>query len=338
MNKFSELTVVVPAYNRVDELGELLQSIENQDVYPAEVLIVEDCSPQRHQIRNVCNVWKERLSPRGVEVRLVENELNLGFDKNIRKCIEESRTRWALLMGNDDVLLKNAVGEVRDFLSKNDVHVVSRSFVRFKKDIAEPLGVSKLSDVDRVYSAGTAEPKYIFRCSAFIAGLVFDVPFCKALSTDRYDGGLYYQIYLTAEAFCAKGIGYISAPIVGGRADNPPMFGSSSSEQGVHVPGGYSAKSRAAMWRSVLTICSDVGTKFSVDLLTPMKNELMVRQSFHIFEMNAGASPKALGDLKDALSALGLFSHPLPNFLYYLNMFLGRRAKLFYSIVRRAMQ
>ena len=338
VEKFYEICVVIPAYNRTTELQELLESIANQQVMPASVLVVEDDSPERKNIATICRAWKEKFSLVGVELKYVENPVNLGFDANVRQCLDLCEQRWALLMGNDDLLLPNAIDAVRDFVMNHPVMMVSRSFIRFDKDISRPLGVSSLSKEDMIYRAGFSDPKYLFRCSAFIGGLVLDTFECKKIATLKYDGSLYYQIYLAAVAFCTTGIGYISQPTVGGRAGNPPMFGSAKNEVGVHIPGSYTANSRRAMWKGVLHIAKDIGNEFDFDLYTQIKKELTIRQSFHIFEMNVSATKDELLRLRAMLVSLDLYSHWLPKVFFTINYIAGRRADFIYAAVRYVFQ
>lgn len=334
----ADISVVVPAYNRTHELVELLVSVLQQTQMPREVVIVEDFSPERYSISKVCEDYAPLFVKAGSSLRYVENEVNLGFDRNLRKCLNIPEGKWALLLGNDDLLLPVAVEEVVRYLSLNDVSVVSRSFIRFDNDVMQPLGLSKISDTDAVFKVGISSSNMIFRSGAFIGGLLFDVDFCRRNEVSSYDGSLYYQIYLFSLAFCTKGIGYISTPIAAGRAGNPPMFGAADNEKSDHVPGAYTASGRAKMWQSVLGIVADIQKKFNVDMMSDIKHELMVRQSFHIFEMNAGAGYLANRELAHALSRIGLFSHYLPFSLFVLNAVLGRRASVFYGLVRRFMQ
>lgn len=332
------ISVVVPAFNRPSELGELLDSVLAQGVLPDEVLICEDNSPQRAEIRSVCEEYADKFSEKGIRFNYVENEDNLGYDKNLRKCLESACSDWALILGNDDILLPDGIRELRKYISENSVDFVSRAFVRFNISVTSPLGVSSISDHDVIFSRNNAPPRMIFRAAGFVGGLAVRTEFARRLSTDEFDGGLYYQIYLAAVAFCEEGIGYISSPIVGGRADNPPMFGSSASDSDVHVPGSYTAKGRARMWKAVLQIVERVGFEHNLDLRKDIKRELTVRQSFHVFEMNAKSSRSELKNLKTALSELGLFSHPLPITLYWLDYLFGRRATVFYKLCRKLIQ
>lgn len=334
----TDVSIVVPAYNRSDELVELLNSVLSQTMMPGEILIVEDRSPQREKIKSVCEEYAPLFQNAGSSLRYIENEVNIGFDRNLRKCLSLPYGKWALLLGNDDLLLPNAVEEVVQYLSVNDVLVVSRSFLRFNDNVSKPLGVSRISSEDAIFKVGNSSSSMIFRSGAFIGGLLFDVDFCRSNETDAYDGSLYYQIYLFSLAFCSKGIGYISTPIAAGRAGNPPMFGAADNEKSVHVPGAYTASGRAKMWKGVLSIVSDVQNRFGFNLIADIKRELMIRQSFHIFEMNAGAGFYANRDLARELSLIGLFSHPLPFSLCCINMLFGARASTFYSVVRRFFQ
>ena len=334
----SDVSVVVPAYNRPEELRELLNSVLSQSMSPLEVVIVEDCSPERNLLRQVCSDFKLLFDAKSINLRLIENDVNLGFDRNLRKCLGSPDGKWALLLGNDDLLLPNAVEEVVRYLSENDVSVASRSFIRFDKDVKMPLGVSSISDVDMVFNVKNSSSNMIFRSGAFIGGLLFDVDFCRRNEVNAYDGSLYYQIYLFSVAFCEKGIGYISTPIAAGRAGNPPMFGSSDNEKSIHVPGAYTATGRGKMWSGVLKIVSDVQDKFNINLVKDVRRELMVRQSFHIFEMNAGSGFRANFDLACHLYRLGLFVHFLPISLFILNVVFGRLASIFYGFTRSVFQ
>lgn len=336
----NNISIVIPAYNRVIELAELFDSILLQSTYPDSVIICEDVSPERENIKALCDSYHERFTNVGIEFRLVFNEVNLGYDKNLRKCIHLANTEWALLMGNDDVLLPNCIQTIKNFVSKsefNSVKLISRTFFRFNNSISAPLGKSSLFEHDCIIDKKMS-PKYIFRSAGFVGGLIVNTAFAKAYETEQYDGSLYYQIYLSALAYCNNGIGYIATPIIGGRADNPPMFGQSADDSDVHIPGSYSAKGRAKMWKGVLDIATDIGNLYNIDLYGPIQYELSVRQAFHIFEMNAGQNHDKLKELRIELSKLCLFNHPFPVALYMLNIVFGKKAKGIYSLARKFMQ
>lgn len=333
------ISLAIPAYSRVSELNELLLSVEVQDLLPAEIIICEDCSPQRKEIRKLVLPFVSRLLLRGCTLIYIENTINLGYDGNVRKLLRESSQKWTMLIGNDDLTLPGCFQIAEKFLLRNpSVKVVSRSFVRFSTEINSSLGVSNIATSDKVFVAGVDKSRMLFRACGFVGGLLIDSYWAKILDTDQYDGTLYYQIYLAAQAFCEDGIGYISTPIVGGRAGNPPLFGSASSEKGIHVPGSYTPSGRAKMWQSVMEICRDVGEAKGINLIDDVKKELAIRQSFHVFEMMVNAEKKVLNELRCELKKIGLYSHLFPMILFWIIRLMGRRAKLFFDLVRKIEQ
>jgi abequosyltransferase len=337
--KTLDIAVGIPAYGRCPELRELIASIYAQTALPAEITICEDLSPDRPLIRSIVDEWESRFAVEGCTINYVENLENLGYDRNLRNVIANSHASAVLLVGNDDVLLPDCIEIAWQYVVQNPtLQVISRSFIRFEDDISRPVGVSRIAPRDKIFRSTNSSSKMIFRTCGFIGGLIVKREWALRVATDEYDGTLFYQIYLGSIAFCEAGIGYISRPIIGGRAGRPPLFGSASVEVSVHVPGSYTPEGRANMWQGVLRIAEDVGRQYKTELRSGLRRELEVRQSFHVFEMMIGQDHKKLSELRSQLLKLGLFSHPLPQTLYLINVLLGRRATLVYSTARRLLQ
>jgi glycosyltransferase involved in cell wall biosynthesis len=339
MNKIKEgYSIAIPAYGRPQEFTALLDSILKMEKLPDEVIICEDDSKERHQIRNLTQSKSTEFTLKKIKLTYIENETNLGYDANIRKLIAESQFKWVILIGNDDLFLKNGLIEIDSFCKKNpDIAMISRPFIRFKEDINEPIGISRMFPKETIVNTNISS-KFIFRICGFVGGLVVNKVWATKFETNKYDGTLYYQIYLGAHAYCTNGIGYLANPSVGGRAGNPPLFGESAKDGNLHIPGAYSAKARAKMWKGVLDIGQDVGEQHDINLIDGLKEELEVRQCFHIFEMNVGVSKEVLNELKIELQNLDLFNHYLPKSLYLLNRTFGKYAYYFYYLTRKFLQ
>lgn len=338
MTQENTYSIAIPAYGRPNELIELFDSIYQMEKQPEEIIICEDFSKDRKKISEIVTNQINRFSNKNVIITYIENEVNLGYDANIRKLINRAKSKWVVLIGNDDLFLKNSLDDINDFCDKNpQVAMVSRTFLRFDTDIKKPIGTSSLFKEDKIIKTGD-DAKLIFRMCGFVGGLVINKEWAMQYETNEYDGTLFYQIYLAANAFSTNGIGYISKPIVGARTGNPPMFGDSEKDGTLHIPGAYSAKGRASMWAGVLKIGKNVGEKYNVNLYDSLRNELMIRQSFHVFEMNVGVNKKTLAELKEELEKLNLFNHWFPKTLYICNKVLGKKAYYLYSSIRKAMQ
>lgn len=331
-------SIAIPAYGRPNELIKLFDSIYQMEKQPDEIIICEDFSKDRKKINEIVTSQIHRFSNKNVVITYIENEVNLGYDANIRKLINKAQSDWVILIGNDDLFLKEGITNIDEFCTKNNsVGMVSRTFIRFEKNINKPLGTSSLFNEDKIIKKED-DPRLIFRTCGFVGGLVVNKEWAKKLETTEYDGTLYYQIYLSANAFCTNGIGYIAKPTVAARTGNPPMFGESEKDKKAHIPGSYSAKGRATMWKGVLDIGNNIGKKFNINLYEPLRNELMVRQSFHIFEMNVGVKKETLNELKGELKNLNLFNHWFPKTLYYVNLIFGKKAFYVYYLIRKIFQ
>lgn len=331
-------SIAIPAYGRPNEFEELLGSIYEMDMMPDEVIICEDFSRERDEIRFIAEKYLTIFKSKNVTLSYIENQQNLGYDANIRKLIDLASGKWVILIGNDDLFLRNGLTEIDAFCKRNEsIAMISRPFIRFEKDINKPLGISRILQNETIIDKKDSA-KLIFRMCGFVGGLVINKEWAKNLATDKYDGTLFYQIYLAAHAFCTTGIGYLANPSVGGRAGNPPLFGNSEKHGNVHVPGSYSAKGRALMWKGVLDIGKDVGDHYNIKLHEELQRELMVRQSFHVFEMNVGVTKQTLKELRSELRELNLFDHWIPKTLYFLNNNFGKNAYYVYYLTRKIMQ
>lgn len=338
MNTLEGYSIAIPAYGRPREFEELLTSILDSSIFPDEVIACEDFSPERSDITKVALRWTPLLESKGIKFSYIENDRNLGYDGNVRKLIESAAYKWVILMGDDDVILKDGLSIIKEFCLKNpNVSMISRPFLRFVDSINHPLGVSKVIDHETIVQYGGKFPSgFIFRTCGFVGGLVINKIWASQYHTSKFDGSLFYQIFLGAHAYCTNGIGYLASPSVGARTDNPPLFGNAGAED--HIPGSYSAKGRARMWKGVLTIADAVGKDYGIDLKEGLSRELMVRQAFHVFEMNSKASKVELMDLKNELIKLNLYNHWFPKTLYTINITFGKYSKLFYTALRKVMQ
>lgn len=328
----NSITLAIPAYNRHRETRELLQSILDADSLPDEVLLSENCSPERQAIAETAAFFKKAFEDVGVKFSYFENETNLGYDGNARSLFRRASSDWVLLMGNDDLLRKIGVKPLREFLAKNPS-------VRFSTCIQEQFygDTGKVFHVTQHFSenkAGITDPAYVFRLSSFISGICVHRTWALSIETDRFDGGLYYQVYLSAAAFVEGGLGYVAAPMVAGRSGGAPVFGLAESEKKFHVPGRFPAASRAKMYTSVFEITRYVDAKYGVELTPAMRAELDSRQLFHVYEEFIRRPKEEVRELYTELRKVGLgrsLSHKL---MYWTAFYLHPVAPYLFRLAR----
>lgn len=331
------LGIGIPSYGRPEDLKFLLQSIASSTVYPDEIIILEDASPDAEKVSQVVKLWKDKFEGWGIKIYFQINHINLGYDKNLKELLRHSSSDFLTFIGNDDIFMPNGIKSLRKVITSNPkLNAFSRTFTRFNQlnGIFHEIGISRFAKEDTVFCPSDSMPAVYFRVSAYFGGLTYARKWALHHEIDVFDGTLYYQVYLSGIAFYEGGIGYVSDPVVGGRTDGVPLFGSAESEKEIHSPGGYSPKARAEMWRNVLLISQHIDRQFNAKSVESVQKEIMVRMSFHVFE---GYAAKSIGDLYalvNELRKMGVFQHPVPITLFMIVLFLRDKSKYIFKLIR----
>jgi len=308
----SRITLAIPSYGRPAETRALLESILAADDLPDEVLLCEDMSPQREEIRARVLELTEAFHARGTTLTWHENEHNLGFDRNLKALIRNATGDFVMWMGNDDKLLKTGMHPVRNVLEKFPAtRFFSCAYVQFDGATDAPLHLTRHFDKDVVVSTGAGN---VFKLSSFISGTIVNRPWALERETDTFDGGLFYQVYLAACAWIEGGIGYVSEPIVGSRRGGVPLFGAAATEKREHAPGRIAVRGRTGMYRSVLEIARHLDREHGSLMTEEICKELDSRQIFHVYEDFVGRPRTEVLELFRSLRSIGMgrsFVHKL---------------------------
>jgi len=99
-----KVSIIIPNYNGQEHLKRLLPSIANQNFDDYEVLIIDDCSPDRSVLDYIKSFIKDYRN-----FNLVENNENLGFVKTCNKGIGLARGDYICLLNNDTEVKSNFV-------------------------------------------------------------------------------------------------------------------------------------------------------------------------------------------------------------------------------------
>jgi len=97
-----KVSVIIPNYNGREYLEKLLPSIADQTFNDYEVIILDDCSPDRSAVEYIKDFIRNRQN-----MRLVENEKNLGFAKNCNRGFALASGNYICLLTNDTVVASN---------------------------------------------------------------------------------------------------------------------------------------------------------------------------------------------------------------------------------------
>jgi abequosyltransferase len=188
------ISICIPSYNRPEEIDVLLRSIDC-DPSKIEVVICEDHAPQREKVREVVNKF---ISGSHYKVNYIENPVNLGYDGNIRKIIQEATADFILFMGDDDRFYAGALDQFFAFMQNNlDVGYVLRSYYGEHPD--GRLEMFKYFKESRRLEPSLENCSFLFKRTVSIAGVTFNRQAAVEIATTAFDGTLLYQLYLVLE-------------------------------------------------------------------------------------------------------------------------------------------
>lgn len=266
------ISVCIPAYNRPEVLGELLDSILSQEYSPFEVVICEDCSPKRAEIGAVVRRY-QGLHPG--RIRYIENATNLGYDANLRNLIEQAAGEYCFFMGNDDLMAPGALATVAAALERHaNVGVILRSYASFDDDPTQINQVFRYFDRELFFPAGPATIVTFYRRSVVIPGVVIHRATARNYATDRFDGTLLYQLHLVANILVERNGVFLPEILAFYRNGGVPDFGNSEKEQGKFVPQAQTPESSVHFMRGMLEIAAAVEREREVAVYRPILRDI----------------------------------------------------------------
>ena len=258
------LTVCIPAYNRAEHLPALLDSILAQEYPEFDVLVCEDRSPQRGEIRAVVDGYAERFAGR---LRLHENERNLGYDANFREMLRRASGDYCFIMGNDDLVAPGALATVAGALGRHpEVGVVLRTFTCFA---GTPENVTRLSRAfprEMLFPAGADAVVAFFRRLVVMSGLVLHRRAALEQETSRFDGSLFYQHHVASHMLMRMPGLFLPQTLALVRLDGVPEFGTAENERGRFTPGSHPPETDLQMLRGLLEIARHVDEVHGVEV------------------------------------------------------------------------
>jgi abequosyltransferase len=222
------LSICIPSYNRPDEIKRLLNSIDCKHT-EIEIVICEDCAPLRNLVREVV----EEFATNSVyKINYIENENNLGYDRNLRKLIEVSSGDFVLFMGDDDRFFDGALDKFINFIKNNlDVGYILRSY--YAEHLDGRIEIFKYFNSTQRIECSLQNSAFLFKRTVSIAGVTFKRSEALKLSTSKFDGSLLYQLYLVLEISFKCNTVYCDIPVAivaqTFRLDKP-HFGASKNE------------------------------------------------------------------------------------------------------------
>lgn len=135
------VSIIIPCYRHEQFIGDCLQSVMEQDYNSIELLICDDCSPDKSW--TVIMEYKERLEKCFGRVVLLKNSSNLGITKSLNIMLRETKGKYIKNIASDDMLANNCISEfVSVFERESDIDVLVSNGYIFQEEKHFP--VSKI--------------------------------------------------------------------------------------------------------------------------------------------------------------------------------------------------
>lgn len=265
------ISICIPSYNRPEKLLRLLESVDSKKDDLIQIVICEDKSPKRNEIKSIVNSFKEKTS---YNVIYQDNPQNFGYDKNLRELVNNADGEYILFMGDDDQFIPNALDKYIDFLNQNrNSGYVLRSYKNIYKDGS--IEYFKYYKFSKSFDAGVNTYIELFDKSVFISGFCIKKEYSIPFMTDELDGSLLFQLYLLAEVCIRYPSSYCEIPLTQSFVgESVPMFGSSESEKGLYTPGSITIENSINFLKMYFKVIEYVDKNNSINSLETIQKNM----------------------------------------------------------------
>lgn len=232
MDKKIFISICIPSYNRPEDLKRLLKSVDSKNDN-VEIVIREDKAPLRQEVRRVVDDFKRTTK---YKVTYIENEINYGYDKNLRNVGKVAQGEWIIMMGDDDAFVPGSLDQYIEFLESHDnLGYVLRRYLKIYSDGKQE--DYRYDNKNVFLKPGEDTIVELFRRSLFISGFTYRKNFFSGFDCDKYDGTLLFQLYILAEICMSHPAAYCDIPITQSYEGGTPYFGISESEKKLYESG-----------------------------------------------------------------------------------------------------
>jgi len=165
-----KFSICMPTYNGSQWIKETIKSILSQSFQDFEIIVSDDCSKD-----DTVEVIKKLKDKR---IKIHQNKVNLGYGKNLQVLRKLAKGDILFLMGQDDILLKDALLKTHNaLLLDEDIGVVTRPYYWFNEEVRKPVRAIMPYDEskDAVISVfdGKKEVQKIFESVGQLSGLAY---------------------------------------------------------------------------------------------------------------------------------------------------------------------
>ncbi|HEY1810205.1 MAG TPA: glycosyltransferase family 2 protein [Acidobacteriaceae bacterium] len=189
------LTMAIPTWNRAPELAGLLEVLLGELRHEPRVeLVVSDNASTDGTAELLAD-----YQGRGLEMRILRNEANIGADRNILQCFEQARGKYVWIFSDDDLIERGSMGRVMRSLSGREYDLVGIRYYSFAGEYRDHRKYRPTSDQEYSRTEDLAAQMHVF--FTFISGIIVNKerieaephrPFASLVGTNLVQLGPYF--------------------------------------------------------------------------------------------------------------------------------------------------
>jgi abequosyltransferase len=314
------LSVIVPTYGRAEHIGPLIDSVLAQNFSEWEFVITEDNSPRQKEVQAVIAEYQKKLGPK---LRFYQNTETFGYDASFRRLVGLAQGEYVFVMGDDDRVAPGAFEAVVAAIKKYpNLGVIIRSYAVFSGDPSNVIKELRHFPEECVFPAGPQAIVAAHRRLVAMAGIVMHRDSAHAAADDRFDGSLFYQMWLADVILTKRDAVYLPTILAYFRQGSASVFGTSDKEKGLYTPGKQPPDMDVKMIRWLLQIAETAEREHGVPVFEHVRRDY----ANHIYPTIAQQAhqpwPVFYQYYKD-LGRVGLWKYPVYHFWFWTTAIVG---------------
>ncbi len=189
------LSFAIPTYNRAKYLDQLLGVLLKQLNGESRVEVIVSDNASTDNTKALVEAYRQR----GLHIRYLCNETNLGADFNVLQCYEQAAGKYVWVFGDDDLIAPGTVKRVLDALSSQRYDLICIRAYSFVGDYVRHKNFTPVPDLDLTTAEDLAWHVHVF--FTFISSIIVDKdrisslphrPFHSLLGTNLPQLGPFY--------------------------------------------------------------------------------------------------------------------------------------------------
>jgi glycosyltransferase involved in cell wall biosynthesis len=206
------LSICIPAYKRPADLQQCLTNLVSQPAFQEKwvELIIGDDAPDK-PVTKIVAPFQKKYGLKKIKYFL--NTQNLGFEKNILKCLEKAQHEYVFFMTDDDCFTPQALAKIKTLLHDHPNIDFFTSTYLTQHENGEVCGKYQIYPTSRYITQTPADTALLFGICNDLSGKCFRKKYFSVSGYSRHFGSMYPHLYPLGELILTKKTYYEIQPL-----------------------------------------------------------------------------------------------------------------------------